>query len=673
MAGEKVIGFEIKVLDDSISKAEIDAGKLTLALKQVTEAKKVITKAFQDGKITEETAAIATAKLTQEQKNLKTELINTGGASNSLTTTLKNFGTQFLAVTGITVGFTAALKLGKEIIGSTQVTSQAFQVTMAGVGEATQKFFQMVATGDLTNFVKNLKDAAKAGEDYKEALFEIERQKLGFTLEKSEQQYKLTELLRQARDNTNDAATRQKALNDYKTEAIKLGKEDLAISDKSIIDKENELKGIGIEATKLKELYENYNTNLETIKKTEEDLQRIREINASNSKGISDIPDVQGMENANNEIKKIYASMSDEEKHYVDLLTTNEKVKKNDLTEYINLLIDSEKKKDDIAEIDKSTQRLQNTINDETKKANLKNLDETDAREELVFQQEITRMNKLGEARHKAEEDEEIIFQKEIDAMDKRAKEKATKEEQYEKQREERQKRDAEYELKLYEENETAKINIAKSASDLLTALAGKNKDLQKTAMIAEKALAIAEVIIQTAKADAALNASAAMSASWAAAVPIPGFYNAILLAQEALVAPVIAKNKLTEAFEIASIIASTATALAGFARGGKISGGIPIRTNTRDNRLIAVNETETVLTQSQVQSLGGSAMMRKIRVPGYADGGYQGQSLPDIPAQGFDYAQLASFFHSIPVVLDINKLNIAEHELSIITSPQKI
>ena len=110
------------------------------------------------------------------------------------------------------------------------------------------------------------------------------------------------------------------------------------------------------------------------------------------------------------------------------------------------------------------------------------------------------------------------------------------------------------------------------------------------------------------------------------------------------------------------------------FATGGRIIGGLQVHPDTsKDNTLIYAKQGETVLTQKHVQSLGGSAMMRRIKVPGYAEGGYIGQLSPEMPSQGFDIAALAKMIGSIEVKLDINKVNSAQKELSVITETKGI
>lgn len=209
--------------------------------------------------------------------------------------------------------------------------------------------------------------------------------------------------------------------------------------------------------------------------------------------------------------------------------------------------------------------------------------------------------------------------------------------------------------------NSDNKIRIASAATDVLAGIAGKNKALQKASLIADKALAIAEIIIQTKKANAMLTvAQAAMLAIFN--------YPGAALAEATKI-----KNNIAAGISIAAIVAATVTGLASFQHGGKITDGAKANTGTKDDTLILVNKTETVLTQDHVARLGGSGAMRKIGVPGYAGGGYIGQSAPEIQASGFDINQLAALMNSIEVTLNINKLNSAQKELDIINKTQAL
>lgn len=223
--------------------------------------------------------------------------------------------------------------------------------------------------------------------------------------------------------------------------------------------------------------------------------------------------------------------------------------------------------------------------------------------------------------------------------------------------------------VKIIEAGARAKLNILSGAGNLLNALNTKNKTIQKTELIAEKGLAIAEVVIQTQKANAIIRANA-----WASTLPGPGYFLRAI-ANEVKAIPLTVANNFAAGLNIAAIIAATVTGLAGFTRGGKINRGMPINTGTADDTLIAVNKTETVLTQRHVAMLGGSGAMHNIGVPGYASGGYVGQQATAIPPSGnielID--AMNARFDRLQVIFDINKLNSAQNELSIITTTNKI
>lgn len=109
------------------------------------------------------------------------------------------------------------------------------------------------------------------------------------------------------------------------------------------------------------------------------------------------------------------------------------------------------------------------------------------------------------------------------------------------------------------------------------------------------------------------------------------------------------------------------------FAKGGKITSGMPINTGTVDDTLIAVNKSETVLTKQHVARLGGSGVMHRIGVPGYAEGGYIGSQVPEIASAGFDIAAMAKLINDKKVILEVHKLNKAQEEVSTIMQTQPI
>lgn len=123
----------------------------------------------------------------------------------------------------------------------------------------------------------------------------------------------------------------------------------------------------------------------------------------------------------------------------------------------------------------------------------------------------------------------------------------------------------------------------------------------------------------------------------------------------------------VTGAIQIATIKAAK------YARGGKVNSGVTINTGQKDDTLIMVNKTETVLTDRHVAMLGGSGVMKRIGVPGYASGGYVGQQAPIVPAAGLDIEALANMINSIDVRLDTHKVRSSLQETEVTLSHQRI
>ncbi len=274
-----------------------------------------------------------------------------------------------------------------------------------------------------------------------------------------------------------------------------------------------------------------------------------------------------------------------------------------------------------------------------------------------IDKDETERLNRIKKQGEDERKERERLGVAEMDRLAKEHKDKQDLEDKAHKEQLDKDKAQKKAIEDLEKEHAESKFRIAESVTNLINGIAGKNKALLKASLIADKALAIAEIVIQTRKANAATRAWGAIGG------PV-----GMVLAEAAIL-----KNNIAAGFNIAAVIAAAAVGLAGMARGGKITQGVHVNTGKKDDTLILANKTETVLTDKHVAMLGGSGMMRRIGVPGYAMGGYIGQQAPEIPAAGFDYAAIARLMNSIEVKLDINKVNSAQKEVSIIEETQRI
>ena len=136
-----------------------------------------------------------------------------------------------------------------------------------------------------------------------------------------------------------------------------------------------------------------------------------------------------------------------------------------------------------------------------------------------------------------------------------------------------------------------AAFNAIGAGIGFLNAIAGKNKGLQKAAAIAEGALGIAKIVVNTNAANAAALATPLAVASSGVAA-----------------APVIAFNKISAAFGIASTIAATAKALQAIGGGGGSLSPTGVGGGGGVNAPIRPQAQSTRIDQAQINQIGNAA-----------------------------------------------------------------
>lgn len=108
---------------------------------------------------------------------------------------------------------------------------------------------------------------------------------------------------------------------------------------------------------------------------------------------------------------------------------------------------------------------------------------------------------------------------------------------------------------------------------------------------------------------------------------------------------------------------------------GGRIASGdeLPWANKDGDNTLVLAKPGEVIVNERQQAALGGSDTFRKIGVPGFADGGRVPSISPPVPGVGIDVETmvhaLAKVINDKNVILNVNELNGAQKDLSVINS----
>lgn len=106
-------------------------------------------------------------KIRADTTSLREGMNSAKGAVDSLHGTVRGFGTGLMKLSGITLSIGAVFGTFKQILRSTELTSDSFDFAIATVKGTLQGFFSTIASGDFRNFISNMVSAAKATRDLK--------------------------------------------------------------------------------------------------------------------------------------------------------------------------------------------------------------------------------------------------------------------------------------------------------------------------------------------------------------------------------------------------------------------------------------------------------------------------------------------------------------------------
>ncbi len=140
----------------------------TDALKDYEEKRK---KAFTIEGVEKYNRKIAEAKKTLQEYNKAG--LETATAQEKIATSTNSAWKSFIKFLGPILTVTAALKIFKGILNSTQTSGDALKNTIGGLKTSLDTFFRSVATGNFKDLRDRLKDAGDAGVSYTKALDQI--------------------------------------------------------------------------------------------------------------------------------------------------------------------------------------------------------------------------------------------------------------------------------------------------------------------------------------------------------------------------------------------------------------------------------------------------------------------------------------------------------------------
>lgn len=97
---------------------------------------------------------------------------------------------------------TTALHAAKSVIESTKHTADLFEFAVAGAKSGLEQFFRTIATGDWSNFIENIQEAARAGYNFAEAMDKVKEMKWAQEMAEADNELEKFTLLENLRSKT---------------------------------------------------------------------------------------------------------------------------------------------------------------------------------------------------------------------------------------------------------------------------------------------------------------------------------------------------------------------------------------------------------------------------------------------------------------------------------------
>jgi hypothetical protein len=165
----------IEDLIDSIKELE-ESKKKAYSIESIEKYNKKLAEAKKDLKEYEQ-AGISVEKTNERQKS----------KTNELWGALKRLGAAYLTVS-------TAIKAFKAIMSSTQQTADLFKREISGLKEGLGELWRSIASGNMDELGKRMKEAREAGREYENTLDEIGDRERALMIRESERKIKLAEL-----------------------------------------------------------------------------------------------------------------------------------------------------------------------------------------------------------------------------------------------------------------------------------------------------------------------------------------------------------------------------------------------------------------------------------------------------------------------------------------------
>lgn len=199
------------------------------------------------GKLNNISKELQPEKWNRYNKELNETSVQMQKVRSGSTQTNSTFGklSKAAGLLGIGLGSVwGVLKVGKSIIDSTDDSADKFEETVGGMRGAWEYFKTSMATGDFSNFFRNMRDAIGAGREFAKVMDELGDRQRSYQMMNADEITRGKELELIWRDRRKSEAERKKALEDWQDLQGRAAKRESEINTANYKEQLNQISGI---------------------------------------------------------------------------------------------------------------------------------------------------------------------------------------------------------------------------------------------------------------------------------------------------------------------------------------------------------------------------------------------------------------------------------------------
>ena len=336
------------------------------------------------------------------------------------------FAASLVAITGAFAAARGAIKLFKSIINSTQVAGDKLAITIGGIKAGWDAARKSLSSGDLNNFIKNIKQAVEVGKEYTKILDDLSDRNRDLAVTQSESRVEIGKL-KQVVDNVNlsnkERIEAAKEITKLETDILK---QTQSVKKQAFDAEVMRLAALtGFQEDQILQFIKNYDEEAGMREKAQKLMEKEADIRELEAKRVANyyIGFKEEISKSKKDLEDYTASLTEQEKEYVKIFKSYSKTTDEELDKVTQAYVELQGAEESFLSGTRRSNNQLNTLLKQINKEKLKDTEETEkSRLEAIEEQltareriELQQAEKKSKLLNKLADEEFKILEKNLD------------------------------------------------------------------------------------------------------------------------------------------------------------------------------------------------------------------------------------------------------------------